>query len=66
MWNPFKRSSDALLTASDKQLLVEAIQLAEKHTCGEIRVYVESKVGKKDALSRATEIFFKNKILTIN
>jgi uncharacterized membrane protein len=62
MWNPFKRSADTLLTASDKQMLVEAIQLAEKHTCGEIRVYVESKVGKKDALSRATEIFFKNKM----
>jgi hypothetical protein len=62
MWNPFKRSADALLTNADKQLLVEAIQLAEKHTCGEIRVYVESNVGKLDALSRATEIFFKNKM----
>jgi hypothetical protein len=30
MWNPFKRSADTLLTASDKQQLVEAIQLAEK------------------------------------
>ena len=62
MWNPFKRSADALLTASDKQLLVEAIQLAEKNTSGEIRVYVESKLGKGDALSRATEIFFKHKM----
>ena len=62
MWNPFKRSADTLLTASDKQLLVEAIQLAEKHTCGEIRVYIESHLGKMDALSRATEIFFKHKM----
>ncbi len=62
MWNPFKRSADTLLTASDKQLLVEAIQLAEKSTSGEIRVYVESKLGKGDALSRATEIFFKHKM----
>ena len=62
MWNPFKRSADTLLTASDKQLLVEAIQLAEKNTSGEIRVYVESKLGKGDALSRATEIFFKQKM----
>ncbi len=62
MWNPFKRSADTLLTASDKQLLVEAIQLAEKNTSGEIRVYVESKLGKGDALSRATEIFFKHKM----
>jgi uncharacterized membrane protein len=62
MWNPFKRSADTLLTASDKQMLVEAIQLAEKNTSGEIRVYVESKLGKGDALSRATEIFFKHKM----
>ncbi len=62
MWNPFKRSADTLLTTSDKQLLVEAIQLAEKNTSGEIRVYVETKLGKGDALSRATEIFFKHKM----
>jgi uncharacterized membrane protein len=62
MWNPFKRSADNLLTASDKQMLVEAIQLAEQNTSGEIRVFVESKTGKKDALSRATELFFKNKM----
>jgi uncharacterized membrane protein len=62
MWNPFKRSADTLLTASDKQLLVEAIQLAEQHTSGEIRVYVESKLGKGDAMARATELFFKNKM----
>ena len=60
MWNPFKRSADTLLNAPDKQMLQEAIQLAEKHTCGEIRVYIESNVGKTDALTRATEIFFKN------
>jgi len=62
MWNPFKRSADTLLTASDKQLLVEAIQLAEKNTSGEIRVYVEAKMGKGDALSRATTLFFKHKM----
>lgn len=62
MWNPFKRSADTLLTASDKQMLVEAIQLAEKNTSGEIRVFVESKLCKGDALSRATEIFFKHKM----
>jgi uncharacterized membrane protein len=50
------------LTASDKQQLVEAIQLAEKNTSGEIRVFVESKLGKVDALTRAKEIFFKNKM----
>ena len=62
MWNPFKSSADNLLTASDKQLLVEAIQLAEQHSSGEIRVQVESRLGKTDALTRATELFFKNKM----
>jgi len=62
MWNPFKRSADTLLTASDKQMLVEAIQLAEQNTSGEIRVYVETNLGKGDALARATELFFKNKM----
>jgi uncharacterized membrane protein len=66
MWNPFKRSAYTLLTASDKQQLVEAIQLAEKNTSGEIRVFVESKLGKVDALTRAKEIFFKNKMNETN
>jgi uncharacterized membrane protein len=66
MWNPFslfKSSSQNLLSASDKQMLVQAIQAAEKNTSGEIRVFVESRIPKKqDALQRATELFFKNKM----
>jgi uncharacterized membrane protein len=63
MWNPFslfKRST--LLSASDKQLLVQAIQTAEKTTSGEIRVFVESHLNKVDALTRAQQIFIKNKL----
>ncbi len=61
MWNPFKRKAENLLSASDKQMLVQAIQAAEKTTSGEIRVFIESHIPKKlDALQRATEIFFKN------
>ena len=66
MCNPlslFKSKSQNLLSASDKQLLVQAIQAAEQTTSGEIRVFVESHIPKKqDALKRATEIFFKNKM----
>ncbi|TRZ82335.1 MAG: TPM domain-containing protein [Sediminibacterium sp.] len=65
MWNPFslfKTNTDKLLNTSDKQMLVQAIQAAEKTTSGEIRVHVESKTKKGDALTRATEIFFKNKM----
>ena len=65
MCNPFslfKTNTDKLLNTSDKQMLVQAIQAAEKTTSGEIRVYVESRTKKGDALTRATEIFFKNKM----
>ena len=66
MWNPlslFKSHADKLLTASDKQLLVQAIQAAEKTTSGEIRVYVESSIPKNmDALQRAAEKFAKHKM----
>ena len=54
MWNPlnlFKSNTDNLLSASDKQQLVQAIQAAEKNTSGEIRVFVEKSIPKKqDAL----------------
>jgi len=65
MWNPlsfFKSSTDKLLSASDKQQLVQAIQAAEKTTSGEIRVFVESKTKNGDALATAREIFFKQKM----
>ncbi|MCX6212109.1 MAG: TPM domain-containing protein [Bacteroidetes bacterium] len=65
MWNPFslfKTYTDKLLNTSDKQMLVQAIQAAEKTTSGEIRVHVESRTKKGDALTRATEIFFKQKM----
>jgi len=65
MWNPFsffKSNTDKLLNTSDKQMLVQAIQAAEKTTSGEIRVHVESRTKKGDALTRATEIFHKEKM----
>jgi uncharacterized membrane protein len=65
MWNPFslfKTNTDKLLNTSDKQMLVQAIQAAEKTTSGEIRVHVESRTKKGDALTRATEIFHKEKM----
>ena len=67
MWNPFsffKSSTDKLLSASDKQQLVQAIQAAEKTTSGEIRVFVESKTKNGDALATARDIFFKQKMNT--
>ena len=65
MWNPlsfFRSKNNKLLSASDKQLLVQAIQNAEKTTSGEIRVFVESKTKNGDALATARDIFFKQKM----
>jgi uncharacterized membrane protein len=41
----------------EKAQLVEAIQLAEQRTSGEVRVYVESHCRYVDALDRAKEVF---------
>jgi uncharacterized membrane protein len=63
MWNPFKTRADNLLSSTDKEKIMQAIQLAEKNTSGEIRVFVESYVPKKiDALQRAKDVFYKNKM----
>lgn len=44
------------LTASEEQVIVEAIQIAEKNTSGEIRVHIE-KISKKPPMKRALEVF---------
>lgn len=40
-----------------KDVIVAAIQAAEKRTSGEVRVYVEGRCSYVDALDRALEIF---------
>ena len=63
MWNPFKTRADNILSSTDKEKIMQAIQLAEKNTSGEIRVFVESYVPKKiDSLQRAKDVFYKNKM----
>ncbi len=47
-----------LLSLADEELIVQAIRIAEKHTSGEIRVYVESKCRFVDPVDRAMEVFF--------
>ena len=44
------------LTSEDEQRLIKAIQKAEDHTSGEIRVHIES-LCEGDALERAYEVF---------
>ncbi|HEX4877399.1 MAG TPA: TPM domain-containing protein [Chitinophagaceae bacterium] len=43
----------------ENRLIVKAIRQAEKHTSGEVRVFVESRCKWMDALDRAAEVFFR-------
>lgn len=49
------------LTKEDEQEIVAAIQKAEKHTSGEIRVHIE-KTCKMDTFERALEVFHQLKM----
>jgi len=49
-------------TSAQQQQMVEAIQLAEKNTSGEVRFFVESKCKYIDPVDRAKEIFFNLKM----
>ncbi|HEY4335642.1 MAG TPA: TPM domain-containing protein [Puia sp.] len=51
----FKRKP--LFDKGQQQVIVEAIQAAEKCTSGEIRVFVESRCRYVSPLDRATEVF---------
>jgi len=48
-------------TADEEQQVVNAIKSAELNTSGEIRVHIE-KTTDKDALERATEVFYELKM----
>jgi uncharacterized membrane protein len=50
-------SKKQFLTEAGNQLVVTAIQSAERQTSGEIRVYIESRCKYVDPLDRATEVF---------
>ena len=55
MFSLFRKKE--FFTLEEKQDIVDAVQLAEKKTSGEIRVFVESRCSFMDALDRAVEIF---------
>ncbi|CAN5581950.1 TPM domain-containing protein [soil metagenome] len=56
----FKKKT--FFSEEEKARIVQAIQVAETETSGEIRVYVESKNPFVDPLERAGEVFFKLKM----
>lgn len=59
---PFSKKKKHFFTADQEQQMVAAIQEAEKHTSGEVRVFVESKCSYVDPVDRAKEIFFNLKM----
>jgi uncharacterized membrane protein len=56
MFSLFKKKN--FFTAEEQQLIIDAIQNAERMTSGEVRVFVESKCSYMDAIDRAAELFF--------
>jgi uncharacterized membrane protein len=59
MFSLFKRKRKPLFSDDQQQLVVSAIQDAERNTSGEIRVFLESRCTYVDAMDRARELFFK-------
>ncbi|GAC1535144.1 MAG: TPM domain-containing protein [Sediminibacterium sp.] len=57
MFGLFKRKPENHFSEKEKQLIVNAIQLAERQTSGEVRVFIESRCRFVDPLLRAYEIF---------
>lgn len=55
-------SKKPLFSDQENQLITEAIRIAEKHTSGEVRVFVESRCKWMDAIDRAAELFFELKM----
>ncbi len=47
-----------LMSEEDEAQVVAAIRAAEKSTCGEVRVYVESHCRFVDPVDRAVEVFY--------
>lgn len=53
----FRRKHVPFFSAEEQHMITAAVTEAEKHTSGEVRVYVESHCSYMDALDRAVEIF---------
>jgi uncharacterized membrane protein len=52
-----KRKPAEFFSAEEKQVIINAVQEAEKQTSGEVRVFVESRCRFVDPIDRAAEIF---------
>lgn len=57
MLNLFRKKAVNFFSKEEKELVVSAIQSAERSTSGEVRVYIESKCSFVNPIDRAIEIF---------
>jgi uncharacterized membrane protein len=62
MFGLFKKKQREYFTPAEKDIIVKAIQEAERRTSGEIRIYVESKCEMVNPVLRAREIFYQLKM----
>lgn len=62
MFGLFKKKQREYFTPAEKDIIVTAIQEAERRTSGEIRIYVESKCEMVNPVLRAREIFYQLKM----
>jgi len=58
----WRYGNKSLFTAAETDLIVNAIKESERHTSGEIRVFVESRCRFVDPIDRAAEIFWSLKM----
>jgi uncharacterized membrane protein len=58
MFNLFSKKPQHFFSAGEQDEIVAAIKNAEKHTSGEVRVFIESRCAFMDAIDRASEIFY--------
>ena len=56
--NLFSKNAARYFSASEAELIVQAVRDAERQTSGEVRVFVESRCRFVDPIHRAAELFF--------
>lgn len=58
MFSLFNKQASSFFSEQDRKAISEAIELAERKTSGEIRVFIESRCRYIDAADRAAELFY--------
>lgn len=62
MFALFRKKAVNFFSEAEKEHIHTAIQQAERHTSGEVRVYIESHCSYVDPIDRAAEIFYNLKM----